>query len=95
MQIKGFYKLPSDSFINSSYSHPCINQKLYVMNVLYFANCESPDDVEETYKKLYQMFGLNGQVLDHWLRKAIDEEYENIKKALKEQGNWGEENWDV
>ena len=52
------------------------------MNTMYFSNCRSLDDVERTYKEIYAMFGLQGQPADHFIRKAVDEQYGSISKAF-------------
>ena len=53
------------------------------MNVLYFTNCKSLDDVEKTKEKMYEMFGLNSVSKDGFPRKAVDEEYRQIRKYFE------------
>lgn len=53
------------------------------MNVLYFTNCRSIDEVEKTKEKMYAMFGLNSVSKDGFPRKAVDEEYRQIRKYFE------------
>lgn len=52
------------------------------MNVFYFSKCRSVDDVERTYKEMYDMFGLRSQPVDHFIRKVVDEEYKIIRETF-------------
>jgi len=52
-------------------------------NVLYFAQCKSLNEVEETYKKIYEMFGLKSVPKDGFPRKAVDAEYRDIRKYFE------------
>jgi len=53
------------------------------MNVLYFAQCKALNEVEETYKKIYEMFGLKSVPKDGFPRKAVDAEYRDIRKYFE------------
>ena len=53
------------------------------MRVFYFSKCESVDDVDRTYKEMYDMFGLKRQPVDHFIRKAVDAEYKSVRETFE------------
>ena len=52
-------------------------------NVLYFSDCESIEDLNAMKEKLYSMFGMQIMKPNQFPRKAVDEEYLNLKMAFE------------
>lgn len=64
-----------------------INQLNFTIMTMYFTNCKSFEDIEKAYKEIYEMFDLDRQPADHFIRKEVDEQYKAMSQfyANKEQ----------